>query len=170
MKNAAMISAIARTLKSIADVQEVVDLIVEEAEVEEVEEVQEAVQEAVQETVQEAVRESKIINLCYIWSFFFYSIYHFDDFQEQLVTEQNANHVHQMILVQQDKYAAGTHVNQDMPATRNRFYWQLTTVGFSSCKITLHLIQPHNSLQTLFNSINILLAETWSWTHCLIFS
>ena len=66
MKNAAMISAIARTVKSIADVQEVVDLIVEEAEVEEVEEVQEAVQEAVQETVQEAVRESKIINLCYI--------------------------------------------------------------------------------------------------------
>ena len=112
-----------------------------------------------------------ILNL-FLLFLFFYSVdaHHFADFQDQNVTEQNANHVHQMILVQQDKYAAGTHVNQDMPATRNRFYWQLTTVGFSSCKITLHLIQPHNSLQTLFNSINILLAETWSWTHCLIFS
>ena len=58
MKNAAMISAIAKTGRSIADVQEVVDLIVEEVEVEEVEEVQEAVQEEVQEEVQEGVQEA----------------------------------------------------------------------------------------------------------------
>ena len=69
-----MISAIARTVRSIANFQRALDIGMEDPTVrvqEEAQEalqevVQEAVQEAVQETVQEAVRESKIINLCYI--------------------------------------------------------------------------------------------------------
>ena len=62
------------------------------------------------------------INLCYILSFFRSLVaHHSDDFQDQLVTDQNVNHVHQTILVQQDKYAALTGVFEDSLVTWNKF-------------------------------------------------
>ena len=59
----------------------------------------------------------------FLYLTFFYSVvaHHFNDLQDLYVTEQNVNHVHQMNLVQQDKYAVVTHVNQDIPVTWNKF-------------------------------------------------